>query len=267
MEVKQIMWCRLLLIIPSLRPTCSITACVSNLIELRAAHGQMDVVVVPCPTNHSVRTPTFEILQNFPKPVWPGRTVRPGGRPTVRGCQCRRSLSLPARAGRLCSLLDGAWASYSNTARRFRILLCSSLRCTGHLQQAGPHCQFTHDKPFRVKSWPYWSSWVVSSWLSRTRSIVLLPDGLAVTSTATATEDQLQFFSADNRETSQSSPSVQTLSYCRTRWQWSRWSNIVAGLVNFEDKPSTPWKVSQASNGGEIISISKSHHITNIEYV
>ena len=139
MEVKQIMWCRLLLIIPSLRPTCSITACVSNLIELRAAHGQMDVVVVPCPTNHSVRTPTFEILQNFPKPVWPGRTVRPGGRPTVRGCQCRRSLSLPARAGRLCSLLDGAWASYSNTARRFRILLSSSLRCTGHLHQAGPH--------------------------------------------------------------------------------------------------------------------------------
>ena len=264
-------------------PTCSITACVSNLIELRISTRPVGHSAAQQTIQLEHQQPTFQILQNFPKPVWfAGRAVRdrerererergrdpagpsrslvkawPGGpglaRPRlVPACvRCSTERELPSRA----------------TARRFRILLCSSLRCTGHLQQAGPHCQFTHDKPFRVKSWPYWSSWVVSSWLSRTRSIVLLPDGLAVTSTATATEDQLQFFSADNRETSQSSPSVQTLSYCRTRWQWSRWSNIVAGLVNFEDKPSTPWKVSQASNGGEIISISKSHHITNIEYV
>ena len=31
---------------------------------------------------------------------------------------------------------------------------------------AKAHCQFTHDKPFRVRSCPYWSSWVASSWLS-----------------------------------------------------------------------------------------------------
>ena len=224
-----------------------------------------------CPTNHSVRRPTTNIwdspkLSKTSLVCWPGGAVRDPASPSRTEPEPREGVAWSSRPGP-ARLLDRAWASISphHMARRFWILLSSSLRCTGHLQQAGPHCQFTHDKPFRVKSWPYWSSWVVSSWLSRTRSIVLLPDGLAVTTRAT--EDQPQFFSADNRETSQSSPSVQTLSYCRTRWQWSRWSNIVAGLVNFEDKPSTPWKVSPASNFREIISISKSRHITNIKYV
>ena len=224
-----------------------------------------------CPTNHSVRRPTTNIwdspkLSKTSLVCWPGGAVRDPASPSRTEPEPREGVAWSSRHGP-ARLLDRAWASISphHMARRFWILLSSSLRCTGHLQQAGPHCQFTHDKPFRVKSWPYWSSWVVSSWLSRTRSIVLLPDGLAVTTRAT--EDQPQFFSADNRETSQSSPSVQTLSYCRTRWQWSRWSNIVAGLVNFEDKPSTPWKVSQASNFREIISISKSRHITNIKCV
>ena len=42
------------------------------------------------------------------------------------------------------------------------------------LRSASPHCQFTHDKPFRVKSCPYWSSFrspSLSSWLSSTTTI------------------------------------------------------------------------------------------------
>ena len=165
-----------------------------------------------CPTNHSVRRPTTNIwdspkLSKTSLVCWPGGAVRDPASPSRTEPEPREGVAWSSRPGP-ARLLDRAWASISphHMARRFWILLSSSLRCTGHLQQAGPHCQFTHDKPFRVKSWPYWSSWVVSSWLSRTRSIVLLPDGLAVTTRAT--EDQPQFFSADNRETSQSSPSV-----------------------------------------------------------
>ena len=107
---------------------------------------------------------------------------------------------------------------------------------------AKAHCQFTHDKPFRVRSCPYWSSWVASSWLSSSqpnlsgcfsRDHSLWP---AAPSPGRASHLRCahcsQFSSADNRETSEHSvPRThrhhQRWSEAREGPQWSRRSNWV----------------------------------------
>ena len=136
-------------------------------------------------------------LENFPKPV-PGLAKPPGSQPgQARGEAW--PVSGKSRAGPLrveCPLLRRPWASYTarhphptrpglggerererrlreptrGTKRRPRPRgePRGSVRCTepGRSIPGPAHCQFTHDKPFRVRSCPYWSSWVASSWLS-----------------------------------------------------------------------------------------------------
>ena len=124
---------------------------------------------------------------------WPGQATRQPGQ--ARGEAW--PVSGKSRAGPLrveCPLLRRPWASYTarhphptrpglggererrlreptrGTKRRPRPRgePRGSVRCTepGRSIPGPAHCQFTHDKPFRVRSCPYWSSWVASSWLS-----------------------------------------------------------------------------------------------------
>ena len=140
----------------------------------------------PCPTNRSVRTPTLPASKLSKTSSWPShQAARPS---QARG----EAWPVGTEAGRVTEsgvwpLLRRPWASY--TARRPHPTRPGlggereewgnqpggrsggrgqgrAVRCTGRSIPSKAHCQFTHDKPFRVRSCPYWSSWVASSWLS-----------------------------------------------------------------------------------------------------
>lgn len=135
----------------------------------------------------------YTSLENFPKPVSGQATRQPGQR---RGVACQWwepgwvTESRVSTAQATVSLLHGpppssdtarAWRRERERERRLREPTRGtkrrprprgeprgSVRCTepGRSIPGPAHCQFTHDKPFRVRSCPYWSSWVASSWLS-----------------------------------------------------------------------------------------------------
>ena len=132
-----------------------------------------------CPTNRSARTPTLEKPRKLSKTsfhptdklqssvlpgyvtVWKCSHGMEGGREAWPGQPCQ-----PRPDHAVLVFLDQPTVRLltRTTARRFRDLLAAvfvSLSAalseaeTQARHQPNSHCQFTHDKPFRVRSWPY----------------------------------------------------------------------------------------------------------------